>query len=133
MSAATQLTFWPLVAAPADVLPPRLAARIAVLPGGHWVLKPAPDGRGNGTIGARNSKGYAQIAVPGRRGKNQLLTRFVLTCAVRPPLPGEQACHNDARCDVRACCAPACLYWGSPADNARDATRKRLARKEPRS
>lgn len=117
---------------PADVLP-EWARRIAVVDGQHWILQPAQDRRARGSLGARNSRGYALVSAgPGKKGQSVLLSRVVLTRAVRPPQPGEQACHDDAKCRIRHCFSPYCLYWAPAAENARAAHRMQAANRAAR-
>ena len=52
-----------------------------------------------------------------RSGERELVHRLVLTSFVRPPRPGEQACHrNGDPTDNRL----SNLYWGTQSDNWRD-------------
>lgn len=120
---------------PADLLPPALAARIAVVTvcgREHWLLRAAPHRRGRRVVlgvrlGAHNSKRYPLIAVPGSRRQCQLLSHVVLTAAYGPPAPGQQERHNDAVCRVRECVAPGHIGWGLATENQRDATAIRMA------
>ncbi len=86
----------------------------------------APDGCWLWT-GPTNRKGYGFWSLGAERG---LAHRVALTRSSPPPSPGLMACHH---CDTPACVRPSHLYWGTAADNARDASERGQVYRPPLS
>lgn len=73
----------------------------------------------------RNARGYGQFHLDG--GRLTLAHRYALALVVAPPFAGACALH---KCDNPPCCNPTHLYWGTRADNGRDAAeRNRMSRR----
>lgn len=110
---AAQLELLPRVLQPADILPPHLAARIRVTPGGHWRFQ-----------GCHTSRGRACVSVSGQR----VLLYHLTAPAVHGPRPaGAEWSHL---CPYRWCCHPACGAWETGPQNrarrwAHEAARRR--------
>ena len=99
---------------PADVFPPRFAAKIAVNAlTGCWEWQ-----------GARQTKGYGATQLILADGRRETLAHRVAGIYARRGqllLPGFVEMHA---CDNRACCHPTHLGPGTQADNRADAVRK---------
>ncbi len=76
-------------------------------------------------IGSTNRRGYGWWSGDGDRG---LAHRVALSRAQNPPSSEMLACHH---CDNPPCCNPGHLYWGTAADNARDASERGLIYRPP--
>ena len=79
-------------------------------------------------LGPYTTRGYGTLNL-GRRNQRIYAHRKMLLLA--QPIGGENlhACH---RCDVPSCINPDHLFWGTQADNLRDAKRKGRASPPPR-
>lgn len=63
-----------------------------------------------------DAQGYGRLSFQGKQGAVHRLSCLVFHGP--PPVEGLHALHH---CDVKPCWRPDHLYWGTPADNTRDA------------
>jgi hypothetical protein len=80
-------------------------------------------------LGPYTTRGYG-VLYAGRRLHRMYAHRKMLSIACPDANPELHACH---RCDVPCCINPDHLFWGTAADNLRDATRKGRMKKPPPS
>ncbi len=69
--------------------------------------------------GARDSRGYGTISLPGERKAGVHRVAYELAHGQIPA--GMFVCHA---CDTPACCEPSHLFLGTPTDNVRDMVSK---------
>ena len=68
--------------------------------------------------GAEGTSGYGNLNESGRGGKTRGAHDVALELATGELANGRLALHS---CDVKLCCRPAHLRWGTKSDNAKDA------------
>lgn len=81
-------------------------------------------------MGAINDAGYGLVGLGGRGSGNDRAHRITYRHFVGEIPSGMFVCH---RCDVPACCNPAHLFIGTPAENHKDMIEKGRGSKPPRN